>query len=69
MSASNFLFSLTVLHNYREKGEGDSDVQDLVLSFAALEEKVLEQYTYAKVLCRFYLVSPPAQIFLVVVYF
>eukprot|EP00268_Persea_americana_P003171 TRINITY_DN10951_c1_g4_i1.p1 TRINITY_DN10951_c1_g4~~TRINITY_DN10951_c1_g4_i1.p1 ORF type:complete len:1087 (-),score=200.15 TRINITY_DN10951_c1_g4_i1:470-3730(-) len=32
----------------REKGEGDSDVQDLVLSFAALEEKVLEQYTYAK---------------------
>lgn len=49
VSASNFLFSLTVLHNYREKGEGDSDVQDLVLSFAALEEKVLEQYTYAKV--------------------
>ncbi|XP_058087887.1 exocyst complex component SEC5B-like isoform X2 [Magnolia sinica] len=31
-----------------EKGEGDSDIQDLVSSFAALEEKILEQYTYAK---------------------
>lgn len=49
VSTLNFLSSLMVLHNYREKGEGESDIQDLVLSFAALEEKVLEQYTYAKV--------------------
>ncbi|XP_077241364.1 exocyst complex component SEC5A-like [Tasmannia lanceolata] len=32
----------------REKDEEDSDKQDLVMSFAALEEKVLDQYTYAK---------------------
>ncbi|KAK6246396.1 hypothetical protein SCA6_009486 [Theobroma cacao] len=33
----------------REKDEDDSDIQDLVMSFSGLEEKVLEQYTYAKV--------------------
>ncbi|KAL6005512.1 hypothetical protein ACLOJK_006079 [Asimina triloba] len=32
----------------REKDEGDSDIQDLVSSFGALEDKVLGQYTYAK---------------------
>ncbi|XP_007019471.2 PREDICTED: exocyst complex component SEC5A [Theobroma cacao] len=32
----------------REKDEDDSDIQDLVMSFSGLEEKVLEQYTYAK---------------------
>ncbi|RDX77326.1 Exocyst complex component SEC5A [Mucuna pruriens] len=35
------------LHS-RGKDEGNSDVQDLVNSFSALEEKVLEQYTFAK---------------------
>ncbi|TKY51518.1 Exocyst complex component SEC5A [Spatholobus suberectus] len=35
------------LHS-RGKDEGNSDVQDLVMSFSALEEKVLEQYTFAK---------------------
>ncbi|XWS21776.1 hypothetical protein CRYUN_Cryun30bG0083800 [Craigia yunnanensis] len=32
----------------REKDEEDSDIQDLVMSFSGLEEKVLEQYTFAK---------------------
>ncbi|XP_021283589.1 exocyst complex component SEC5A-like [Herrania umbratica] len=32
----------------REKDEDDSDIQDLLMSFSGLEEKVLEQYTYAK---------------------
>ncbi|XP_050214544.1 exocyst complex component SEC5A [Mercurialis annua] len=32
----------------REKDEEDSDVQDLVMSFSGLEEKVLAQYTFAK---------------------
>ncbi|CAA7400277.1 unnamed protein product [Spirodela intermedia] len=32
----------------REIDEQYSDVRDLVMSFSALEEKVLEQYTYAK---------------------
>ncbi|KAK7391152.1 hypothetical protein VNO78_19563 [Psophocarpus tetragonolobus] len=32
----------------RGKDEGNSDVQDLVNSFSALEGKVLEQYTFAK---------------------
>ncbi|POO00201.1 Exocyst complex component EXOC2/Sec [Trema orientale] len=32
----------------REKDEEDNDVQDLVMSFSGLEEKVLEQYTFAK---------------------
>ncbi|XP_043687614.1 exocyst complex component SEC5A-like isoform X2 [Telopea speciosissima] len=32
----------------RDKNEGDSDIQDLVMSFSALEEKVLAQYTFAK---------------------
>lgn len=40
-------------YNSRIKNEEDSsDLQDLVMSFYALEEKVLEQYTYAKVLLR-----------------
>ncbi|KAM3305697.1 exocyst complex component SEC5A [Capsicum chacoense] len=33
---------------HRGRDEGDSDIQDLVMSFAGLEEKVLEQYTFAK---------------------
>ncbi|XP_059631609.1 exocyst complex component SEC5A-like isoform X2 [Cornus florida] len=33
----------------RERDEEDSDVQDLVISFSGLEEKVLQQYTVAKV--------------------
>ncbi|XP_042493291.1 exocyst complex component SEC5A-like [Macadamia integrifolia] len=32
----------------RDKNEGDCDIQDLVMSFSALEEKVLAQYTFAK---------------------
>ncbi|KAK9912143.1 hypothetical protein M0R45_036016 [Rubus argutus] len=32
----------------REREEEDSDIQDLVMSFSGLEEKVLEQYTFAK---------------------
>ncbi|XP_048442489.1 exocyst complex component SEC5A isoform X2 [Pyrus x bretschneideri] len=32
----------------RERGEEDGDIQDLVVSFSGLEEKVLEQYTFAK---------------------
>ncbi|XP_065880904.1 exocyst complex component SEC5A-like [Euphorbia lathyris] len=32
----------------RERDEDDSDVQDLVMSFSGLEEKVLAQYTFAK---------------------
>ncbi|XP_021809580.1 exocyst complex component SEC5A-like [Prunus avium] len=32
----------------REREEDDSDIQDLVVSFSGLEEKVLEQYTFAK---------------------
>lgn len=32
----------------RDKDEEYADVRDLVTSFAALEEKILEQYTYAK---------------------
>lgn len=32
--------------------EVTSDLQDLVMSFFALEEKVLEQYTHAKVLLK-----------------
>ncbi|KAM6559174.1 hypothetical protein CsatA_028413 [Cannabis sativa] len=32
----------------REKDEEESDLQDLMMSFSKLEEKVLEQYTFAK---------------------
>ncbi|XP_038699428.1 exocyst complex component SEC5A-like isoform X2 [Tripterygium wilfordii] len=32
----------------REKDDEDSDMQDLVMSFSGLEEKVLAQYTFAK---------------------
>lgn len=32
----------------RSKDEEDSDIRELVISFARLEEKVLEQYTFAK---------------------
>lgn len=32
----------------RGKDEEESDIQDLVMSFSGLEEKVLEQYTFAK---------------------
>ncbi|GAV57050.1 hypothetical protein CFOL_v3_00588 [Cephalotus follicularis] len=32
----------------RERDDEDTDLQDLVMSFSGLEEKVLEQYTYAK---------------------
>ncbi|KAM6602258.1 hypothetical protein CsatA_021867 [Cannabis sativa] len=32
----------------REKDEEESDVQDLVMSFSGVEEKVLEKYTFAK---------------------
>ncbi|KAH0695263.1 hypothetical protein KY285_022360 [Solanum tuberosum] len=33
---------------HRGKDEEDSDIQELIISFARLEEKVLEQYTFAK---------------------
>lgn len=33
----------------RDKDEEESDIQELVVSFTGLEEKVLEQYTFAKV--------------------
>ncbi|XP_062089839.1 exocyst complex component SEC5A-like [Humulus lupulus] len=33
----------------REKEEEENDLQDLVMSFSGVEEKVLEQYTFAKV--------------------
>ena len=36
---------------YRDNDELSSDMRDLVTSFSALEEKVVEQYTFAKVLC------------------
>ncbi|CAN4116486.1 unnamed protein product [Withania somnifera] len=32
----------------RGKDDEESDIQDLIMSFAGLEEKVLEQYTFAK---------------------
>lgn len=32
----------------RDKGEEDGDIQELVISFTGLEEKVIEQYTLAK---------------------
>ncbi|PSS19491.1 Exocyst complex component SEC5A like [Actinidia chinensis var. chinensis] len=35
-------------HIWRGRDEEDTDMQDLVMSFAGLEEKVLEQYTLAK---------------------
>ncbi|XP_011659117.1 exocyst complex component SEC5A isoform X2 [Cucumis sativus] len=35
-------------HSRIKSEEDTSDLQDLVMSFSALEEKVLEQYTYAK---------------------
>lgn len=34
---------------FRDKDELYADTQDLVTSFSALEEKILEQYTFAKV--------------------
>lgn len=54
------MFSLQLcalfLPNNREKEEQYADIRDLVTSFSALEEKVLENYTYAKVRasCSFY---------------
>lgn len=33
----------------RERDEDDPDIRDLELSLGALEERVLEQYTHAKV--------------------
>ena len=33
----------------RDREEGDSDIRDLAVCFSGLEEKVLEQYTFAKV--------------------
>lgn len=38
-----------LLCSCRERDEEDSDKVDLVMAFSALEEKVLEQYTFAKV--------------------
>lgn len=38
-----------ILQCHREKDEEDSDIRDLVMSFSGLEEKVLAQYTFAKV--------------------
>ncbi|CAK7346787.1 unnamed protein product [Dovyalis caffra] len=38
----------TIWLQSREKDEEDSDIQDLVMSFSGLEEKVLAQYTFAK---------------------
>ncbi|XP_011044208.1 PREDICTED: exocyst complex component SEC5A-like isoform X2 [Populus euphratica] len=38
----------TIWSQSREKDEEDSDIQDLVMSFTGLEEKVLAQYTFAK---------------------
>lgn len=32
-----------------ERDEENSDIQDLIMSFSGLEEKILEQYTFAKV--------------------
>lgn len=44
-----------VLYYSRGKDEEDGDMQDLVTSFAGLEENVLEQYTLAKVfICNGY---------------
>ncbi|XP_044511226.1 exocyst complex component SEC5A-like isoform X2 [Mangifera indica] len=37
-----------IWHQSRENDHEDSDIQDLVMSFSGLEEKVLEQYTFAK---------------------
>eukprot|EP00258_Populus_trichocarpa_P041772 XP_024457791.1 exocyst complex component SEC5A isoform X2 [Populus trichocarpa] len=38
----------TIWSQSRGKDEEDSDIQDLVMSFSGLEEKVLAQYTFAK---------------------
>ncbi|KAG6784047.1 hypothetical protein POTOM_009730 [Populus tomentosa] len=38
----------TIWLQSREKDEESSDIQDLVMSFSGLEEKVLAQYTFAK---------------------
>ncbi|KAF9687084.1 hypothetical protein SADUNF_Sadunf02G0057000 [Salix dunnii] len=38
----------TIWLQSREKDEEGSDIQDLVMSFSGLEEKVLAQYTFAK---------------------
>ncbi|KAJ6954089.1 exocyst complex component SEC5B-like [Populus alba x Populus x berolinensis] len=40
----------TIWLQSREKDEEGSDIQDLVMSFSGLEEKVLAQYTFAKVI-------------------
>lgn len=37
-------------HLFRDKDEDSSDLQDLIMSFSGLGEKVLEHYTFAKVL-------------------
>jgi hypothetical protein len=42
---------LQCFFTYRDNDERSSDIRDLVTSFSALEEKVLELYTFAKVLC------------------
>lgn len=39
-----------IYSDYRGKEEEDADMQDLSTSFSGLEEKVLAQYTFAKVL-------------------
>jgi exocyst complex component 2 len=35
-------------HLFRDKNEDSSDLQDLIMSFSGLGEKVLEHYTFAK---------------------
>lgn len=42
---------------FRNKDEGVSDLQDLTMSFSGLGEKVLEHYTFAKVLVSLRMIS------------
>ncbi|KAJ0086216.1 hypothetical protein Patl1_08077 [Pistacia atlantica] len=42
------VITMLSLFTARENDHEDGDIQDLVMSFSGLEEKVLEQYTFAK---------------------
>lgn len=43
------LHAIVYFYLFSSKVEDDGDIQELVISFTGLEEKVIEQYTLAKV--------------------
>lgn len=52
LSTDDCYYHAFIVHCFRENDNEETDIQDLVMCFSGLEEKVLEQYTFAKVNLR-----------------